>query len=115
MGARKRVRSRLPRVMGMIEFLRPDIWMLENPMGRIKRMTGLPEPRLVFDPWHFGDPWTKRTQIFGEYNALLPQAFVEPRRGHTLFNLRGMCPSRSGRVRSRGGFALCLLYGEPDV
>jgi hypothetical protein len=41
-------------------------WALENPYsGYLKRFLG--EPKLVFDPWEYGDPYTKKTAIWGEF------------------------------------------------
>jgi len=45
---------------------KPTWWALENPVGRISRY--LPdEPLLKFDPWQYGDPWTKRTLLWGRF------------------------------------------------
>ncbi len=40
-------------------------WALENPVGHLSKYIG--EPRFIFQPWEFGDPWTKRTAIWGEF------------------------------------------------
>lgn len=56
---------------------RPSIWALENPIGRLRRL--IPElgaPPLTFDPCDYGDPWTKRTQVFGRFNPDLPRSPV---------------------------------------
>ena len=56
--------------LAMIEFLRPAWWALENPVGRLNRLV----PQLAaFGPWYwqpceFGDPWTKKTGLWGEFN-----------------------------------------------
>ena len=39
---------------------------LENPIGHLSRFIGFPQ--FVFQPWEFGDPWTKRTGIWGNFN-----------------------------------------------
>lgn len=41
-------------------------WALENPIGHLNRFLGT--PAFVFQPWEFGDPWTKRTGIWGIFN-----------------------------------------------
>lgn len=43
----------------------PKWWALENPVGRVTRWIG--KPRWKFDPWEFGDPWQKRTCIWGDH------------------------------------------------
>ena len=42
-------------------------WALENPIGHLCRYLGAPQ--FVFQPWEFGDPWTKRTGIWGKFKA----------------------------------------------
>lgn len=43
----------------------PKWWALENPYGHLVKFLG--RPRFVFQPWEFGDPWTKRTAIWGDF------------------------------------------------
>src|SRR5262249_3836490 len=42
---------------------RPVWWVLETPVGRLGRWLG--PPRWSFHPCDFGDPWTKRTYLWG--------------------------------------------------
>lgn len=44
----------------------PRWWALENPDGYLKNWLG--EPALKFEPWYFGDSWTKRTCLWGKFN-----------------------------------------------
>ena len=48
-----------------IEYFKPVVWAIENPVGRIESLANLPPWRLSFDPCHLGDPYTKRTLIWG--------------------------------------------------
>lgn len=42
-------------------------WVIENPAtGRLKDFLG--PPRLVYEPWHYGSPWTKKTALWGKFN-----------------------------------------------
>lgn len=41
-------------------------WALENPDGYLKRFLG--KPALAFDPCDYGDPYTKRTHLWGMFN-----------------------------------------------
>jgi len=41
-------------------------WALENPMGYLRQFLG--KPPFHFDPWEFGEPWTKGTDIWGYFN-----------------------------------------------
>jgi hypothetical protein len=45
----------------------PSFWVIENPAsGRLKDYLG--EPKLVYEPWHYGSPWTKKTALWGNFN-----------------------------------------------
>ena len=50
----------------IIEKTKPEFWALENPVGRLPRYIG--KYRYTFQPYEYGDPWTKRTCIWGEHN-----------------------------------------------
>lgn len=50
----------------IIEKCKPKFWALENPRGHLRKYLG--KPPLTFQPWQFGDPWTKATDIWGGYN-----------------------------------------------
>lgn len=55
--------------MAIIKKTKPKFWALENPVGRLRRLRpSLGEPTLVFNPCDFGDPYTKRTLIWGHFN-----------------------------------------------
>ncbi len=45
---------------------KPKFWALENPVGRLKRWLG--QPAMYFNPCDFGDPYTKKTCLWGEFN-----------------------------------------------
>ena len=42
---------------------RLKFWALENPFGYLRLFLG--KPALVFHPWEYGDPYTKRTCLWG--------------------------------------------------
>lgn len=64
--------------MWIIQHTRPQFWALENPVGRLRRLRPiLGAPRLVFNPSDYGDPYTKRTLVFGDFN-LPVKTPVEP-------------------------------------
>ena len=44
----------------------PVWWALENPRGHLRNFLGA--PRMTFQPWEYGDPWTKATDIWGDFN-----------------------------------------------
>ncbi|MFT3836745.1 MAG: DNA cytosine methyltransferase [Myxococcaceae bacterium] len=55
---------------------RPKWWALENPTGLLGHYLG--RPRDVFEPCDFGDPWTKRTAIWGDFAIPERGPFVKP-------------------------------------
>lgn len=56
----------------IIEWTKPKFWVLENPYnGKLKDVLG--KPKAVYQPWQFGDPWTKKTALWGNFNMPLAQ------------------------------------------
>ncbi len=55
----------------IIEEARPVFWLLENPAnGRLKDMLG--KPKVTYQPWQYGSPWTKKTALWGNFNMPEP-------------------------------------------
>lgn len=65
----------------VITMCKPKFWALENPQGYLKNWLG--EPNYKFDPFEFGDAWTKRAWVWGNFNS----PFKEP-----LFNNKKVTP-----------------------
>ena len=53
----------------------PKFWCLENPVGRLVHYLGKPE--MYFNPCDYGDPWTKKTCLWGHFNRPLRNP-IEP-------------------------------------
>ena len=49
----------------IITVCEPQWWALGNPVGRLVHYIG--PPRLTFNPCDYGDPWTKRTLLWGQF------------------------------------------------
>ena len=60
----------------IIHKTRPAWWALENPVGRLGRWLG--PPVFSFQPCDYGDAYTKKTMLWGNFNHDLKQAPVEP-------------------------------------
>ncbi len=43
-----------------------SFWALENPTCILRQFLG--KPFFSFNPWEFGDPWTKKTDLWGYFN-----------------------------------------------
>lgn len=111
----------------IIQEAKPAWWALENPVGRLRailrdcgEVVGPPEliePRLVFDPCDYGDPWTKKTLLWGRFNVP-PKNRVEPVRacsqGSWLQKLGGKS-EKTKRLRSitPPGFAKAFFGSNP--
>ncbi len=45
---------------------KPTFWALENPVGRLVRYLG--KPTMYFQPNEYGDTYTKKTVLWGDFN-----------------------------------------------
>ena len=55
----------------IIESCNPKWWAIENPAnGKLKQFLG--EPKITYQPWRYGSPWTKKTAIWGKFNIPIP-------------------------------------------
>ncbi len=50
----------------IILFSKPKFWCLENPVGRLVNYLG--KPVMYFNPCDYGDPYTKKTCLWGSFN-----------------------------------------------
>ncbi len=101
--------------LAIIGYLKPDFWALENPMGRIGKLTGLGNPALRFEPYNYGDPYTKRTQIFGNFNPDLPTAPVYPTQGSKIHDLWGTNQKQKAeRSATPEGFAAAFALANSN-
>jgi hypothetical protein len=89
------------RIIGLV---RPKWWALENPTGLLGRWLGT--PRDVFEPCDFGDPWTKRTALWGDFNIPARGPFVTPTSGAPQ-------GSYENRARTPPGFARAFFEANP--
>jgi hypothetical protein len=99
----------------LVLMCKPDWWALENPVGTLRRWIG--PPKLYFDPCDFGDPYTKKTCLWGQFN--LPRKRpVKPLRvcpqGSWLQQLGGTS-AKTKRLRSMtpAGFARAFFTANP--
>ena len=102
----------------LIEYYKPALWAVENPVGRIEKLGGLPGWRLSFDPCHVGDPYTKKTLIWGRFNADLPVAPVMPVEGskmHLKYGGRSLATKNARSVTPEGfSYAFFMANNQLD-
>lgn len=66
--------------LAAIDLCKPDFWMLENPIGRIARL--VPElqdfKKGYYQPFQYGDPYSKKTALYGEFCMPTPVNVCSP-------------------------------------
>jgi hypothetical protein len=98
-----------------IETTRPTWWCLENSVGRLRRWLG--PPVLYFDPCDFGDPYTKRTCLWGRFTAPIRRPVAPVRvcaQGSWLQRLGGKSEkTKRLRAATPPGFARAFFHANP--
>lgn len=67
--------------MRIILISQPVFWCLENPVGRLIHYIG--KPVMYFNPCDFGDPYTKKTCLWGKFNIPV-KTVVDPVAGSKM-------------------------------
>ena len=62
----------------------PRFWCIENPIGKMRGFLG--DPDFKFDPCDFGDPYTKKTYLWGNFNKPIKNP-VEPTRTNFIWHM----------------------------
>lgn len=73
-----RIRKDLQKGMFLVEHCQriitksnPKWWVIENPAnGRLKEFLG--KPKMTYQPWRYGSPWTKHTALWGNFMIPTP-------------------------------------------
>lgn len=103
--------------MEIISYLQPAIYSIENPKGRIWKVTDVPgRPTLVFQPNNYGDPYTKETFLYGKFNPDLPTANVFPTEGSKMQSKLSSKDEKERGARSETpeGFAYAFFMANND-
>lgn len=93
---------------------KPEWWAMENPVGRLRDYLGPPSFR--FNPCDFGDPWTKRTWLWGHFTPPMPLYCpsarpVAPTRGDVTTKMSSR--DANGRSLAPSGFARAFFEANP--
>lgn len=96
----------------------PKFWALENPVGLLGNYLGT--PRDVWQPHDFGDPWTKRTALWGSFVIPERGPFVKPKGGGPLCSIcdpslrkTTWCNNSAHRAVTPSGFARAFFRANP--
>lgn len=103
--------------LATIEHFKPAVWAIENPVGRIEKLGGLPPWRLSFDPNHLGEDYTKKTLLWGRFNADLPIAPTEATAGskmHTQYGGKSLA-TKNARSATPEGFAYSFFMANNAI
>lgn len=102
----------------IVLWCRPVWWAIENPVGLLSRFLGT--PRDVFEPCDFGDPWTKRTAVWGDFRIPKRGPFVKPIGGGPLCSIcdpkrrrSSWCSNAAHRAVTPAGFARAFFEANP--
>lgn len=102
----------------IITTVKPVWWALENPVGKLRRYLG--RPTMYFDPCEFGDPYTKKTALWGNFTPPSPlfsggDKSVEPALGSLMHTAVGGKSEATKAFRSATplGFARAFFEANP--
>jgi hypothetical protein len=88
----------------------PEWWCLENPVGRLYRWIG--KPAMYFQPCDYGDPYTKKTGLWGKFNKPVTCP-VEPIEGSKMNKLAPGGDRQRLRSETPPGFARAFFEANP--
>ncbi len=94
----------------IIDLCMPDFWALENPVGRLPKLVPELGKPWYFQPYWYGDPYTKKTGLWGEFNKPKKTNEIEPirscKQGSWLMKLGGKSEkTKEARSMTPMGFA----------
>lgn len=88
----------------------PDFWVLENPVGRLGTYLG--PPAYTYNPTEYGDPWNKRTCLWGVFT--MPQPYVNHPIGDDRIHKMAPGPDRAlKRAVTPPGFSRAFQEYNP--
>src|SRR5262249_2600163 len=95
----------------LVSVCEPQWWALENPIGTLRRWLG--PPTMYFNPCDYGDPWTKRTCLWGKFTP--PIKTPVPATEFWGWRKLGGKSERTKRLRSMTppGFAKAFFEANP--
>lgn len=96
----------------IIQITQPVWWALENPIGKMKRYLGT--PKLYFNPCDYGDPYTKKTCLWGLFMEpkKTPVAATLGSKMHTGYGGKSAATKRA-RSATPQGFANAFFRSNP--
>lgn len=103
------------KTLAIIECCNPDFWVIENPVSRIHNLVPeLGNPRMYFNPCDFGDPYTKKTALYGNFNSNLNYNRVHPVEGSKMHRMYGGKSERTKEMRSETPLGFSNAFYEAN-
>ncbi len=91
----------------IVEQCQPRFWALENPVGILRRFIG--PPAMYFQPCDYGDPYTKKTCLWGRFRPPFKHTLREPVLGSAIWRLGESRQRQMLRSITSPGFALAFF------
>ena|SRR3990167_9811524 len=98
----------------IIHTVNPKWWALENPEGSLKNWLGT--AKWKFQPCDYGDPWTKKTYLWGMFNPPVFAIGVEPKHAWISSGSKleaGPKRTAEKRATTPPGFARAFFEANP--
>lgn len=90
----------------------PGPWCnMENPVGRLVRWIG--KPVMIFNPCDYGDPYTKKTCLWGRFNVPVANP-VEPVEGSKMWARYGGKSEATKAARSETPMGFARAFFEAN-
>lgn len=97
--------------LAKVALYKPRFWALENPVGTLG--TWLGKPRFYFNPSDFGDPYTKKTCLWGEFNLPVKNP-VQPLEGSKMWAKYGGKSEKTKEMRSMTPLGFARAFFEAN-
>jgi site-specific DNA-cytosine methylase len=65
-------------VLRIVDLCQPRFYAIENPVGRIKKLVPEIGEAWFFQPYWYGDNYSKKTGLYGKFNKPKPTNIVDP-------------------------------------
>jgi site-specific DNA-cytosine methylase len=88
-------------------------WALENPVGRLSKLRPQLGSPWYFNPCDFGDPYTKKTGLWGNFNKDLVKTPVKPDPNSWIMKLGGKS-ERTKELRSMTPLGFAKAFYEAN-
>jgi hypothetical protein len=98
----------------IIDLCEPVFWAIENPVGRLNSLVPELGKPWYFQPYWYGDPYTKKTGLWGKFNKPKPSNIVEPIEGSKMWKKYGGKSERTKEARSETPIGFARAFYEAN-